>query len=63
MGGMLVNAFINEVKKRGGKGVFLTTDAQNNDKVNRFYQNIGFTLESSYATPEGRKMNRYVMQF
>jgi colanic acid biosynthesis glycosyl transferase WcaI len=63
LGGMLVNAFINEAKRRGGKGVFLTTDAQNNDKVNRFYQNIGFALESSYATPEGRKMNRYVMQF
>jgi GNAT superfamily N-acetyltransferase len=63
LGKLLVDAFINEVKKRGGKGVFLTTDAEGNDKVNRFYQNIGFTLESSYATPQGRKMNRYVLVF
>jgi GNAT superfamily N-acetyltransferase len=63
LGKLLVDAFINEVKKRGGKGVFLTTDAEGNDKVNRFYQNIGFTLESSYTTPQGRKMNRYMLLF
>jgi ribosomal protein S18 acetylase RimI-like enzyme len=63
IGAALVDAFIQEVRHRGGKGVFLTTDAENNDKVNRFYQKLGFSLESSYATPEGRKMNRYVLLF
>lgn len=63
LGRQLVHAFIEEVKRRNGKGVFLTTDADNNDKVNRFYQNLGFVLETSYTTPEGRKMNRYVLQF
>jgi len=63
LGRQLVDAFVNEVKKRGGKGVFLTTDAENNDKVNCFYQNRGFVLESSYVTPEGRKMNRYILVF
>jgi ribosomal protein S18 acetylase RimI-like enzyme len=63
VGGMLVDAFIQEVQRRGGKGIFLTTDAENNDKVNRFYQKLGFSLESSYATPEGRQMNRYIRIF
>lgn len=63
LGSILVQAFIEEVKKRGGSGVFLTTDADHNDKVNRFYQKLEFTMESSYETPEGRKMNRYVLMF
>jgi colanic acid biosynthesis glycosyl transferase WcaI len=60
LGRVLVNAFSKEVKHRGGKGVFLTTDAENNDKIKRFYASLGFTLESSFKTPEGRKMNRYI---
>jgi colanic acid biosynthesis glycosyl transferase WcaI len=60
LGRVLVNAFNKEVKHRGGKGVFLTTDAENNDKIKRFYASLGFTLESSFKTPEGRKMNRYI---
>jgi GNAT superfamily N-acetyltransferase len=63
IGRTLIAAFLDEVKKRGGKGVFLTTDAKDNDKVNRFYQNLGFKLESSRVTPEGREMNRYVFIF
>jgi GNAT superfamily N-acetyltransferase len=63
LGKLLVGAFIEEVRRRNGKGVFLTTDAENNDRVNQFYRNLGFNLESSYATPQGRKMNRYVLVF
>lgn len=63
LGGVLVQAFMEEVKRRGGNGVFLTTDADHNDKVNRFYQKLGFSMESSHVTPEGRKMNRYVLMF
>ena len=37
----------------------LETDAQNNDSVNRFYQNNGFVLYKEYSTPEGRLMNEY----
>jgi colanic acid biosynthesis glycosyl transferase WcaI len=55
--------WLDEVKSRGSKGAFLTTDAENNDSINKFYQKIGFTLESSYSTPEGRKMNRYIYDF
>jgi len=60
LGRKLVTAFITEVKQRGGDGIFLTTDAENNAGVNRFYQKLGFHLEASFQTLEGRKMNRYV---
>jgi len=63
LGRQLVDAFVQEVRRRGARGVFLTTDADNNEKVNRFYQKLSFVLESSYSTKEGRKMNRYVIQF
>lgn len=37
----------------------LETDAENNDKVNQFYQKNGFILARQYVTPEGRIMNEY----
>ena len=59
IGKNLVNAFIQEVKKREGKFIYLTTDACNNEPVNYFYQKIGFKLKRSFETPEKRKMNEY----
>jgi len=41
--------------------VCLTTDHSNNERVNRFYQRLGFSLGRAYVTPEGRAMNEYVM--
>lgn len=38
---------------------FLTTDARDNDRVNRFYQLSGWGLAGSYSTAEGRLMNVY----
>ncbi|MGP9707030.1 GNAT family N-acetyltransferase [Brachybacterium sp. AOP24-D1-21] len=43
----------------GARAAYLTTDADSNDGVNHFYQELGWVLESTYATPEGRRMNRY----
>lgn len=63
VGRALVQAWVEEVKNRKTGGCYLTTDAEGNDAVNRFYQRIGWTLESSYSTPEGRRMNRYVCDF
>ena len=37
----------------------LETDAENNERANRFYINNGFTLYREYTTAEGRKMNEY----
>ncbi len=63
VGGLLVNAWVAEAKRRGSQGCFLTTDKDNNEFVNMFYQKLGWKLDCSYETAEGRKMNRYVFDF
>jgi ribosomal protein S18 acetylase RimI-like enzyme len=61
VGRLLVDAFLEEAMRRGLKKVYLTTDKDNNGKVNSFYQNIGFRCDNSYITPEGRWMNVYMI--
>ena len=63
VGKALVMKWLDAVSARGGKGAFITTDAKNNNSVNSFYHSLGWKLESTYETPEGRKMNRYVYDF
>ena len=58
-GAKLVEAFLEEARRRGCGKVFLTTDRDGNDAVNGFYIKAGFRLEREYATPEGRWMNEY----
>ncbi len=41
------------------KYITLETDAENNDAANKFYQQNGMKLSSTFVTPEGRKMNKY----
>jgi ribosomal protein S18 acetylase RimI-like enzyme len=60
IGQALVKRWVNEVRRCGGTGCYLTTDVENNEKVNSFYQNLGWRIESTYTTPEGRMMNRYI---
>ena len=63
IGKRLVDQWVNEASARGVSGCFLTTDANDNEAVNSFYQRTGWHLESTYLTPEGRRMNRYVYDF
>lgn len=63
VGRILVERWIREIKQQGGNGCYLTTDAIDNDSVNNFYKKLGWTIESTYETPEGRKMNRYIYDF
>ncbi len=63
VGAQLVGAFLQEAAVRGLDGVDLTTDALENEPANRFYQGLGFGLKRSYVTPEGRKMNEYLIRF
>lgn len=63
VGQALVEAWLYEVRCRGGKGAFLTTDADGNEVVNIFYQRLGWRLDSSYTTAQGRRMNRYIYDF
>jgi GNAT superfamily N-acetyltransferase len=58
-GQLLVQVFLQETRTRGCKRVFLTTDRDNNEVVNTFYQKLGFRIERQYVTPEGRCMNEY----
>lgn len=57
----LVRAFCQTLVERGIGTVALTTDRDNNERANRFYQRLGFCLSRSYLTPDGRAMNEYVM--
>jgi len=63
LGKALVESWVEEVRKRGMPGCYLTTDAVGNEPVNRFYERCGWKVESTYVTPEGRKMNRYILDF
>ncbi|MEW5804097.1 MAG: GNAT family N-acetyltransferase [bacterium] len=61
IGRQLVEAFNQELINRGISSVCLTTDKNHNDRVNQFYQKLGFCLSRSYVTPEGRAMNEYLI--
>jgi GNAT superfamily N-acetyltransferase len=57
----LVAAFGAAMAGRGVKEYSLTTDRDDNDRVNQFYLKLGFRLAGTFVTPEGRAMNEYVM--
>lgn len=59
VGRQLVEAWTRELSSRGVDTATLTTDADDNDVVNRFYQARGWALVDSYTTRQGRSMNRY----
>lgn len=61
IGRALVSAFLSTTQERGLLQVDLTTDRNDNASANQFYQNLGFVLEKTYITPEGRAMNEYVI--
>ncbi len=60
IGRKLVELFCDEVRNRGGRTVCLTTDTLNNDRVNRFYQGLDFTIAREFVTDEGRSMYEYI---
>lgn len=59
IGTQLVRAFIEASRAKGADVVYLTTDAQNNDAVNRFYQGLGFRLSRTFWAAGRRLMNEY----
>jgi len=60
IGRQLVSKFLEEAGSRGCVSVTLTTDALENDSVNRFYRSMKFQLSNEFTTSEGRRMNEYV---
>lgn len=62
VGKELVTAFIRELRNRGGRALYLTTDACNNDPVNKFYEKMGFKIRQVIKTHENRYMNEYWLE-
>lgn len=59
IGERLVRLFISEARECGALTVTLTTDANENDAVNHFYQKLGFHLERHFEPQPGRVLNEY----
>ncbi len=61
VGSALLKAFLEDVADLGLGSVTLTTDAEGNENVNRFYERSGFTREGTFDSG-GRAMNVYRME-
>jgi predicted N-acetyltransferase YhbS len=58
----LMRSVCDEYVRRGIDAIFLTTDAEHNDRVRGFYAAMGWDLLGHYVTPEQRKMCWYLWQ-
>ena len=61
VGKQLVTAFLERSLAAGILQVDLTTDKNNNESTNLFYNRLGFHLDNTLTTPEGREMNKYLI--
>lgn len=62
-GKLLVQSFLDTAKNLEASYVYLTTDAKNNDYVNKFYQKLGFELYKTFKSSRDRVMNEYRFYF
>jgi ribosomal protein S18 acetylase RimI-like enzyme len=62
VGQKLLQAFLGEMKERNVPAVCLTTDADDNEKTNRFYLKAGFMVARTFTTAEGRRINEYLIR-
>jgi ribosomal protein S18 acetylase RimI-like enzyme len=60
IGSILVEAFCDRAARAGSQSVYLTTDRDDNEAVNRFYLHANFVLESDFRRTGNRWMNRYI---
>lgn len=60
-GQALAKAFAVAARARGCRGVYLTTDAHGNDRVNEFYQRQGYRLTGTLTAHGGRILNKYLL--
>jgi len=58
----LMRSVCDEYVRRGVNAIFLTTDADKNDRVREFYTGMGWDLLGYYVTLEKRKMCWYLWQ-
>lgn len=62
VGAALMKAFLETMRARSVRSVYLTTDRDHNHAVNDFYRQHGFRIHHDFVTPEGRAMNEYVVE-
>lgn len=62
IGGQLLTSFLKCAASSGATCVFLTTDAENNDRVIRFYDKYGFRVNATLNIAGQRSMNQYVIE-
>jgi len=60
VGRALISGFCGAARSRHSSHVYLTTDQQDNDAVNRFYHSLDFTVHATTSRPDGRVMITYV---
>ena len=60
-GSRLVTRFVADARHAGAARVVLTTDTYENDRVNRFYQRLGFRCARTVEARRGRVLNEYVI--
>lgn len=61
-GSTLLSEWRRQAQIMGAERAFLTTDAEGNEAVNRFYERDGWILHDQFTTAQGRPMNRYVRE-
>lgn len=62
VGTELVSRFLNVTRELGGDVVFVSTDAVDNDRVNRFYSGLGFELAHTEVLDVARALNHWVLR-
>jgi ribosomal protein S18 acetylase RimI-like enzyme len=59
LGRLLIRGFVDAAGRAGSTGVHLSTDAEDNERVNRFYSSLGFNIETTYMAAGNRRRNHY----
>jgi ribosomal protein S18 acetylase RimI-like enzyme len=60
LGKLLLENFVAEAARCDINSIVLSTDANDNDRVNRFYRNYGFVVNRVYSAGK-RQMNEYLL--
>lgn len=63
LGSELIQKFCDAARGGAAAGVYLTTDAHENDSVRAFYARNGFWVRARMTRPNGREMVLYVREF
>lgn len=61
IGRLLMEAARGFAHQEQARQIVLTTDAEGNDAVNRFYLKLGYTFRGSFLSGKDRRMNRYTL--